>query len=675
MSSPPPPPPLNDATSGSSSDQQLQPGQDTRSSPPVFTFTIGMPGPGSSHPLTPGQRQEPNSGGVTGDDGGTGTNIFWTFHIRPEPDTPQLATENDSALPTAINVTREDGNSLTGENAPSVAIPPPWLFPPFFNFYMPVRSEPQPNPAKAAELLRSLPTVGKRLLSRVDKIVAAQEVEAMEDDEKGWKCGVCLEGAEPDHPETAGADEKKDEGKIQQETGVKALPCNHLFHEKCLEPWFASHHTCPTCRLDLDPLQTLNSPPPPRQNPLRPPQTGSGRTNSNHPYSRDRDHPAPAATTPEIAETNENAVRTPSAVPPREEPPHRHFHPGPQITVFWNVPPPTSPVPVHNTTAQAAMNATPLPEHDHLPQSTSTPPPPSADTLAAPSTPRMTLNVPTFASPLPMDRSSPAPESTSQISTTAGASPSPTALPTTESGPPAAPPADLRPRPERRQHITIIRNGPGAGAEPFPLLPLMFGQPPDLAGVPQDPHAALPSPTVPQSQRDFTPTAPAQTQGNTPKSFVPQSLESWTEEREKSLGWRCDAVECLFAPPVDEDADVDAEMPDEADEADDSEGKEMLSIYSPLQPPLTPAEAEVEAGRTEGGEKANFVILSCPHRWHRGCLETAERSAGRFYKKQDGDERQWVRCETCRKDGWVMPRGETLRGERGEKEVAIQAST
>ncbi|KAF2349885.1 Zinc finger RING-type [Trinorchestia longiramus] len=34
-------------------------------------------------------------------------------------------------------------------------------------------------------------------------------------------------------------------------SGVKKLPCNHLFHALCLRSWFQRQQTCPTCRLDV----------------------------------------------------------------------------------------------------------------------------------------------------------------------------------------------------------------------------------------------------------------------------------------------------------------------------------------------------------------------------------------------------------------------------------------
>lgn len=34
----------------------------------------------------------------------------------------------------------------------------------------------------------------------------------------------------------------------QDEADVRKLPCNHLFHEKCIFPWLKSNATCPVCR-------------------------------------------------------------------------------------------------------------------------------------------------------------------------------------------------------------------------------------------------------------------------------------------------------------------------------------------------------------------------------------------------------------------------------------------
>jgi len=215
---------------------------------------------------------------------------------------------------------------------------------------------------------------------------------------------------------------------------------------------------------------------------------------------------------------------------------------------------------------------------------------------------------------------------------------------------------------------------------PMPMLPQIGLVP---SGRPTPPHLEFlmnhsPPGTAQRRPHPERPTPEAEPQA-TP--FVPQSLESWTEQREKALGWRCDGTQCLIAPSTDPNNDVDM-----LDEEISPEGKEMLSIYSPLQLPFAIHQDQETSTNTDtrtDAVKNGFVILACDHRWHRACLETAERSAGRGRSRGrtlegdcegEGDRRVWVRCPRCRKDGWVEDlEGTPSEGEKAEVERLVTA--
>ena len=131
------------------------------------------------------------------------------------------------------------------------------------------------------------------------------------------------------------------------------------------------------------------------------------------------------------------------------------------------------------------------------------------------------------------------------------------------------------------------------------------------------------------------------------------SLTEWVAARERSLGWRCDAPDCGLAPSEDDDDDTVMTV---------EEDREMLSIFSMLQPPAT-------AGSPLAEKKA-FELHSCQHRWHRSCLESVERTAGRSLRS-DEQGRVVVRCEACRKEGWIWPRRRSLS--EGEVEALCSA--
>jgi hypothetical protein len=56
---------------------------------------------------------------------------------------------------------------------------------------------------------------------------------------------------------------------VDYEIGDKAkfVPCGHIFHPECLDPWLKKNNTCPVCRHELpeDPNATGDDEPVPEQ--------------------------------------------------------------------------------------------------------------------------------------------------------------------------------------------------------------------------------------------------------------------------------------------------------------------------------------------------------------------------------------------------------------------------
>ena len=296
-----------------------------------------------------------------------------------------------------------------------------------------------------------------------------------------------------------------------------------------------------------------------------------------------------------------------------------------------------------------------------------------------PQTPTLVFNVPLHASPLPMDRSPgsheqeprgevsdgqpdpapqqnyslreaplPQPQQPSEALQQTPEAPEVQGMPDSQQVPvtqqAAAQPEDV----VVDQPAASVENGAegshGERSSSTAIPPIAQPDVPDQAEAPQSAGQEGPAPDRLQPERrahmhahpaphfHFFLNVPNPEPTPPSKPFIPQPLESWVEQREKALGWRCDAIECL----VFNDHDGDRSS---------LEATEMLSIQV------------AEAG-AEG----------CEHRWHRTCLEAAERGAGRARAVEGGKVR--VRCQRCEKDGWVpevepsLSEGESCEVER-----------
>jgi len=128
------------------------------------------------------------------------------------------------------------------------------FFPIGYTFF-PVSGPTHPGPEKAAELVKVLSNVDIETMEALDLKIRTEE-KGQNQDELGWKCGICLQGLE-DEDKPAAVDSQNqaeiDKSEVVNDreevpdqtkkitTGVKTTPCNHLFHGDCLQPWFERH--------------------------------------------------------------------------------------------------------------------------------------------------------------------------------------------------------------------------------------------------------------------------------------------------------------------------------------------------------------------------------------------------------------------------------------------------
>jgi hypothetical protein len=101
--------------------------------------------------------------------------------------------------------------------------------------------DPSDNKAKAAEALERDVELGEPVMSD-------EEGDELEPDEKEeeevnhddvdnsdlFSCTICI-------------------GDYEEGETLRRLPCNHVFHQSCIDPWMEQHTTCPNCRRGLCP--------------------------------------------------------------------------------------------------------------------------------------------------------------------------------------------------------------------------------------------------------------------------------------------------------------------------------------------------------------------------------------------------------------------------------------
>ena len=101
---------------------------------------------------------------------------------------------------------------------------------------------------------------GEEIKERERKQEAQREAERQAERDKilmerfQGECSICLDPLDEDDDMTKPEIERairKCSGCFKKKNLISKLPCDHFFHEKCIDEWSREKLTCPECRSDI----------------------------------------------------------------------------------------------------------------------------------------------------------------------------------------------------------------------------------------------------------------------------------------------------------------------------------------------------------------------------------------------------------------------------------------
>ncbi|KAK7251529.1 hypothetical protein RIF29_34816 [Crotalaria pallida] len=80
--------------------------------------------------------------------------------------------------------------------------------------------------------------VSKTFVARASLPTVEEDLKMMEDD----VCSICIEGFG-----------HHNSGVVDDDEGIKRIPCGHVYHSNCITLWLSYSNSCPLCRKHISP--------------------------------------------------------------------------------------------------------------------------------------------------------------------------------------------------------------------------------------------------------------------------------------------------------------------------------------------------------------------------------------------------------------------------------------